>query len=88
MQIKSFEWRESNLEHILKHGVTPQEVEESCYNQPICRKTKNELYLIYGQTDAGRYLFSVVRYQYKGLVYVITARTMNKSEQKYYSKKR
>lgn len=86
--IKGFEWNERNIEHIDRHGVTPQEVEEACYNQPISRKTRNNLCLIYGQTDAGRYLFIVARRDSQGVVYVITARTMIKSEQKYYQKRR
>ena len=86
MHIADFQWDEWNIEHIAKHDVTPQEVEEACYNQPICRKTKDGLYLVYGQTDTGRYLFIVVRYKYKGLIYVITARPMTENEQKYYRK--
>ena len=88
MQISGFEWSEWNIEHIAKHSVTPQEVEEACFNQPISRKAKDGLYIIYGQTDAGRYMFIVVRYQAENVVYVVTARTMNKTEQQYYRKQR
>ncbi|MBU0694029.1 MAG: BrnT family toxin [Candidatus Omnitrophica bacterium] len=88
MRIKGFDWNRWNIEHIDRHSVTPQEVEEACYNQPISRKTKNGLYIVYGQTDAGRYLFIVVRYNPQGIVYVITARIMTKKEQIYYHKRR
>lgn len=88
MHIAGLEWNEWNIEHIAKHSVTPQEVEEACYNQAVCRRTKDGLYIVYGQTDAGRYLFMVVRYKSEGVVYVITARTMNKNEEKYYRKER
>lgn len=88
MQIAGIEWDDWNIEHINRHSVTPQEVEEACYNQPIIRRTKDGLYLVYGQTDAGRYLFIVARYKPKGIVYVITARPMTNNEQRYYRKVR
>ena len=88
MRIISFEWDDWNIEHIEKHSATPQEVEEACFNQPVIRKTKDGLYLVYGQTDAGRYLFTVVRRKPDGIVYVITARPMAKNEQRYYRNRR
>ena len=88
MRIAGFEWNEWNIEHIVNHSVTPQEVEEACYNQSISRKTKDNLYLVYGQTDAGRYLFIVIRYKVKATAYVITARAMSETEKRYYRKRR
>jgi uncharacterized DUF497 family protein len=88
LQIVGFEWDDWNIEHINRHSITPQEAEEACYNQPIIRKFKQGLYWVYGQTDAGRYLFIVIRYKSKGVVYVITARAMKESEQRYYRKRR
>ena len=88
MRITGFEWDDWNIAHIEKHSATPQEVEEACFNQPVIRKAKDGLYLVYGQTDAGRYLFLVVRHKSKGMVYVITARPMTKNEQRYYRKRR
>lgn len=88
LRIANFEWNEWNVEHIAKHSVTPQEVEEVCYNQPITRRTKDGLYIIYGQSDAGRYLFIIISYKPKGVVYVITARAMTDNEQRYYRKRR
>ena len=89
MYIAGFEWNDWNIEHISAgHNVTPQEVEEACFNQPITRRSKDGLYIVYGLTDAGRYLFIVIRYKAEGRVYVITARPMTKNEQKYYRKRR
>lgn len=88
MYIAGFEWNDWNIEHIAKYSVTPQEVEEACYNQSISRRTKDGLYIIYGQSDAGRYLFIVVSYKSGGRVYVITARPMTNNEQRYYHKRR
>jgi hypothetical protein len=51
-----FEWDEGNIEHILRHHVIPDEVEEACLNKPYIRKTLDNRYLIYGTTDDRRYL--------------------------------
>ncbi len=88
MQINNFDWDEWNVEHVIKHNVTPQEVEEACYNQSLNRKTKGGLYISYGQTDAGRYLFVILRYKGGGKIYVVTARSMTENEQRYYRKRR
>ena len=88
MRISGFNWDEWNIHHIAQHNVTPQEVEEASFNQSICRKTKGGLYLIYGQSDAGRYLFTVIRLQHQQIAYVITSRNMTAAEQNYYRKER
>ena len=88
MRIRGFDWNERNINHIARHGVTPQEVEEACFNQPLCRKTKSKLYLVYSQTDAGRYLLTVLRLHPLNIAYTITARGMTDREQKYYRQER
>jgi uncharacterized DUF497 family protein len=88
LRIRGFDWNERNINHIARHGVTPQEVEESCFNQLLCRKTKLKLYLVYSQTDAGRYLLTVLRLNPLNIAYTITARGMTDREQKYYRQER
>lgn len=82
LTIRNFDWDESNIEHIGRHGVNPEEVEEACYRHPRILKGKEGRYLIYGQTDDGRYLFVVTVYQGKGRMRVITARDMTEAEKK------
>jgi uncharacterized DUF497 family protein len=64
MRINSFIWPEERTEHIARHGVTPQEVEEACFGQALVQRGKSEgenpVYYVLGQTEAGRYLFCVV----------------------------
>jgi len=88
LRIRGFIWNEGNINHIARHGVTPQEVEEACFNQPLCRKTKSNLYLVYSQTDAGRYLLMVVRLDPINIVCTITARGMTDKERRYYRQER
>jgi len=59
-----FVWPEDQVDHIARHGVTPEEFEEVCSGKCLLDKTKskgqNPVYLAYGQTEAGRYLFCAV----------------------------
>lgn len=62
------EWDEDNIDHIARHGVEPEEVEEivyeDCYPSLIVRGRRRGLretrMIVYGQTCAGRYVFAVI----------------------------
>ena len=82
MRIKAYEWDEHNIEHIARHGVNPEEVEEACHNRPYVLAGRESRYLIYGQTDDGRYILTVGVYRGKGVMRVITARDMTEAEKK------
>ena len=55
-----FIWDEENIEHVLDHGVFPQEAEEVFFNRYIITPNKKrhgkDRYRIDGQTNAGRRL--------------------------------
>lgn len=82
MKIRSFEWNEANIEHIARHGVTPEEVEEACDNRPLILKGRSGTYLIYSQSDAGRFILTIANYRGNGTIRVITARDMTENEKK------
>ena len=82
MRIHAFDWDFRNIDHMARHGVSPEEVEEACYPRPFILKGREGLYLIYGQTRDGRYLFVAARYQGQGILRAITARDMTASEKK------
>ena len=90
MEISQFIWNEDIIEHIIRHNVTPEEVEEVCFGRSFFFKRKkatkgiNPTYYALGQTDTGRYLFVVFIYFKRGRAMVITARDMDQSERKYY----
>ena len=93
MHITSLSWDDDNVDHIKsRHNVDPKEVEEACfsYKPPlILRAGRGKIiYYVLGQTDTGRYLFIVVRYQVKGKARVISARDMDKSELRLYKKRK
>ncbi len=87
MLFKIFEWDEVNIEHILRHNVVPDEVEEACVNEPYVRRTFNKRYLVYGVTDSGRYLFIAGVNKGKGVFRTITARDMTEREKSLYRRR-
>ncbi len=87
MLFKAFEWDDGNFEHILRHNVIPDEVEEACANKPHIRKTIEERYLVYGVTDSGRYLFIVGINKGRGIFRAITARDMTEREKSLYKRR-
>ncbi|MGB7296893.1 MAG: hypothetical protein WBC70_15015 [Candidatus Aminicenantales bacterium] len=88
--VSSIRWTEHSVEHIAKHAISPREVEEACFNElesPYIRSGIDDLHYVFGRTDAGRFLFIVVKYERRGQVRVITARDMNDWEKEYYIKR-
>ena len=60
MRIDELLWPHDRIEHIARHGVTPEEVEQVCFSQSLVLRAKsygdNPVYYVLGQTDAGRVL--------------------------------
>ena len=81
-----FEWDEANEEHILRHDVYPEEVEEVFAGNPYIRRNRDR-YLVYGRDDSGPYL-TVVCTGRGARIRVITARDMNRSERSLYDRHR
>ena len=88
MKVRRFVWPEDRIEHIARHGVEPEEVEEACFGHSLVQRAKstgqNPVYYVLGQTDAGRYLFCVVIRFPDGTGYPVTARPMTDKERRRY----
>ena len=85
-------WKSQYVEKLaVKHLVSTTEVEEVLFKQPFVRFWEKgdvqgeDLYLAYGQTDAGRYLVIFFIYKHSGRALPISARDMNDAERRYYS---
>jgi len=90
MKIHEIIWPEDQIDHIARHGVTPEEVEEVCFSRALVQraksKGKNPVYYVLGQTAAGRYLLCVVIQFPDGKGYPVTARPMTDKEKRRYKK--
>lgn len=92
MRIKRLVWSDDRTDHIARHGVTPEEVEQVCFGQPLVEQARaageNPVYYVRGQTDAGRYLLCVVIAFPDGNGYPVTARPMTDSEKRRYRERK
>lgn len=85
MEIIYFRWDEDIINHIARHEVKPEEIEEVAFeNNPYVRRGKRGRRYLYGQTLGGRYLFAVYVLSSEKIAQVITAREMDEKEQKLY----
>lgn len=87
------EWDDDNVEHIARHGVEPEEVEEivyeDCHPSWIVRSSRRGVrevrWTIFGQTCAGRYLIAVIAPSPKrGVWRAVTARGMERRTRRRY----
>jgi uncharacterized DUF497 family protein len=90
MNIYELVWNSDRIDHIARHDVLPEEVEDVCFGVALVQRTqsegKNPVYYVLGQTETGRYLFCVVIQFPDGIGYPITARPMSDKEKKRYKK--
>ena len=85
MEIREFEWDDHNIEHIARHGVAPDEVEDVAFDDnPWIRKGRKGTRYMLGYTVAGRYLFVVYVLKGKGIARVITSMDMGDKTKKLY----
>jgi len=88
--IYSLVWNDKNLEHIALHNINPEEIGDVCMSAPLILKApskgQNPVYYVLGQTQNGRYLFSVIIYFGKSKGYVVTSRDMTDKEKRRFAK--
>ena len=81
-------WTEDSEEHIGRHGVSPEEVEDAAYARPRLVATGHAgTRLVLGTTSAGRYLFVVLGEAADGSDYCVTARDMTDNERRLFRRK-
>lgn len=86
-------WSEYRIQHIARHNITPEEVEEAIFqdHHRLIKKYQKStqfpgkyLYLAYGRTKAGR-LLTILLLNAEGIEYIpLTARDMVPSEKQQY----
>ena len=87
-KIDGFDWDTANVGHILRHAVTPFEVEEVTGRKSAvitARTIKREKrWKLFGKTELGRYLVVVFTIRRK-LFRTVTAYEMNSRERNMYA---
>ena len=90
MKIQNITWDQETADHIARHAVSPEEVEQVLFNDedvPIIMRGRENKHLTYGETDIGRFLFIVWVSKYRK-TRIITARDMTRKEKQFYRKRK
>ena len=87
MRVDELEWDDENIEHIARHNVNPQEVEDVCFGLHISERERDQRYILSGQTTGGTYLNVVVERVGKGLFRPITAFEMSDNYKRRYRRR-
>ncbi len=92
VKINELIWPQDRIDHVALHGVTPEEVEQVCFGNPLVERAKsqgeNPVYYVRGQTAAGRYLLCVIIALPDAKGYPVTARPMTEKEKRGYRQRR
>jgi uncharacterized DUF497 family protein len=82
-----FDWNAANVEHIARHGITPDECEEAYRNGPMVighqRRKRERRRLCLGETNRGRLLTFVV-IERTGKIRFVTAYPMDAMQRRIY----
>ena len=93
MRITEIVWTEAAIEHIARHAVAPDEVEEVIASGPMWRRGRKHhetgrrsIYAL-GRTEAGRYLFVVLLPLGSGRARCVTARDVDTASRRIYDRR-
>lgn len=87
MKISKLVWDEWNIDHISRHNVEPDEVEEVCEGKNLFKKWQNRTYRVIGQAENGRYITIFLAPRPGNSYYPITARNSTDKERKSFKKR-
>lgn len=84
-----FRWNEWNVEHIARHGVSPEEAESVVRHarRPYPLYHKDEKWLVWGRGNGGRFLQVIFVLDEDDSVFVIHARPLTEREKKRYRRR-
>jgi uncharacterized protein len=88
MTIEHLVWDDWNREHIARHNVTPEEVEQVINNEYVFFPSYKGRVVILGLTDAGRALHITLAARGTGIYYVVTGRVADRKERAYYQQQK
>ena len=86
MNLDWFLWDDRTIAHVARHGLRPEEVDETLENDYRTLTTRNGFYMLLGRSAAGRYISIIFDLLGDGKAWVITARDMTQTEKRRYSK--
>ena len=82
--IRALRWDPWNANHIAVHGVTLDDVEEVCSNDPMFSQSYGGRIRVIGPTSSGRILTVILAPEAGDVYYPITARPASRGEHRRY----
>ena len=81
-----FRWNEWNIEHVGRHGVTPQVAEEvvQAARGRYPRRIGEDKLLVWGMSEQGEMLQVVFVLDEDGSIYILHARPLTEREKRHY----
>lgn len=78
-------WDDWNVEHIARHDVSPEEVEEVCHREALVHETYGGRLRVIGMTSSGKALTVIAAPKGEdGVYYPVTARAASSRERMIY----
>lgn len=87
MVVTKLIWDTWNVDHIARHSVMPDEVEEVCKKSFFASQTYERRIRIIGKTRSGKILTIILAPKGRNEYYPVTARSASHSEQRIYIEK-
>lgn len=84
IKVKKLIWDKWNIEHIARHGVTRDEVEEASQGEYETLRAKKSRIMLLGLTETGRQISVVLAQKSEDSYYPVTARPSSRKERRYY----
>ncbi len=90
IEINRLLWDDWNITHTARHGVLPEEVEETCQGDFVFFESCKNRFLLVGPTRTGRMLAVILdpEPEGKGVYYPVTARPASRKERRYYQEEK
>lgn len=89
MAVLEFEWDDENIEHLARHSIAPDEVEE-LFEGPVLRRRGGtdapDRFRVLGRTATGRFLAVVYQLKAGNVVRAFTGWDMSPAERRYYER--
>ena len=83
------EWDDDNVEHLARHGITADEVEE-LFDAPVVRRRGGtdapDRFRVFGRTASGRYLGIIYQLRARGVIRPFTGWDMRPHERDLYDR--
>jgi uncharacterized DUF497 family protein len=84
LAVRRLVWDPWNVNHIARHDVSPEEVEQVCYGRHVILESYKERLLLIGRAQAGRMLAVILEAVAQDTYYVVTSRPTSRKERAYY----